>query len=208
MNYTANLNNSTNYNATVIHNLPAGFLPTDNRIELIGIRHTRKVIFTQNGVSKPFKFLPNNLLITLSNHLQQNQPALNYLTGKFDAYLEMLEDYTFCMWGLANNQADFKQINGEWCLSEPENFKCNYGNQCHCFGFTGKSIKFNNHPLTAKQIAILELIKAGLADKNIADVLGFTQSTLDSHKKKLFTISQTFSKTELITKAIAEHVIQ
>ena len=56
-------------------------------------------------------------------------------------------------------------------------------------------------PLTRRELDILELISEGKSQKEIAAILGISNSTVESHKSRLFSKFQVRSSAELINKA-------
>ena len=58
------------------------------------------------------------------------------------------------------------------------------------------------------QAEAIERLASDKPDKQIADELGITESTLNTHKKHLFEKFNVYSKSGLITKAISNKIIQ
>jgi DNA-binding NarL/FixJ family response regulator len=61
---------------------------------------------------------------------------------------------------------------------------------------------------TSRELEILSLFASDLCDKQIADHLGITESTLNTHKKNLFEKFDVHSKSGLISKAFHQKIIQ
>jgi DNA-binding CsgD family transcriptional regulator len=79
---------------------------------------------------------------------------------------------------------------------------------CICLNWKSKQITVDDTPLTKYQVRIVKMIATDLTDKQIADYLFITQSTLDSHKTKIFEKFKVTSKQGLTRKAIAQKIIQ
>jgi DNA-binding CsgD family transcriptional regulator len=62
--------------------------------------------------------------------------------------------------------------------------------------------------LTIREIEIIQLLATDKSDKMVADELGISTSTLDTHKKHLFEKAGVFSKSGLIFAAIDEKIVQ
>jgi len=185
----------------VIHQLPAGLLKGDNRTELIGIRETHKVIFMTNGKTKPFATIDPYKKALIFEQMLSDAPAMEAL--KELSFDEALESYAFCVYGAANAEPDFNE-NGE--LQKTENFLCS--NNCQCLKWETKNIAINGNKLTPRELEIVKLLASDLADKQLADQLNIKESTLNTHKSHLFEKFQVQSTRGLITKAIANKIIQ
>ncbi|AEW85922.1 MULTISPECIES: response regulator transcription factor [Flavobacterium] len=185
----------------LIHQLPAGLIIGDKRTELFGCRKTKKVFSISNGVTKPFKELDNFKKALIFEQLLSDNIALEDLKNLPQE--EALEQFAFCVYGDANHEPDFCE-NGE--LQKADNFLCS--NNCRCLKWQSKSIYFNNKKITVRQIEILQLLASDLCDKQIADKLCISESTLNTHKSNLFKLFEVHSRTGLISKAITNKIIQ
>ncbi|UOB16611.1 LuxR C-terminal-related transcriptional regulator [Abyssalbus ytuae] len=185
----------------VFHRLQAGILPGDHKIEMFGIRETRKVYFSQNGEIKPLSKLPKELMDQLIEQLLSDNVALRDLKDLTTE--KMLEEYAFCLYGTADSDADFTD-SGD--LKGSENFRC--GDNCKCLRWKTKKVLINNKHLTRHKINILDAISTGLTDKEIAEKFHISESTLNTHKKELFDYFKVKSSRELISKAIKKNILQ
>ncbi len=70
------------------------------------------------------------------------------------------------------------------------------------------SVEFSeNQKLTPRQLEVVKLCASDLCDKQIADQLGISISTLNSHKAASFEKLNVRSKSGLITEAIHSKII-
>lgn len=185
----------------VIHQIPAGMMSDDKRTEIFGCRESKKTYFISEGVTSPFEKLNGHKKSLIFEQLLDDDVALNDL--KHLPQDEALAKFAFCIYGAADHVPDFDE-NGN--LNESDNFLCS--NNCTCIKWKSKNITVDGKPLTKKQIEVVTLLATDLADKQIADKMGITQSTLDSHKTKIFELFGVHGKPGLITKAINQKIIQ
>src|SRR3984957_18862800 len=61
--------------------------------------------------------------------------------------------------------------------------------------------------LTPREIQVLQLLAKGLANKEIADVLGISEHTVKDHLKKILAKLRVADRTEAVTKAITRGII-
>ncbi len=193
--------NNFNDNQQLIHRLPAGQFPGDHRTELIGCRETKAVFVLSNGKTVAFKELNPVKKALIFEKLLQDDAAMNDL--KHLSQESALEQFSFCIFGAADSEPDFCE-SGK--LKKAENFICS--DNCQCLKWPSKQITIEGQAITSRQLEIIQLMASDLADKQIADKLGITESTLDSHKTKIFEKAGVFSKSGLITKAIDQKIIQ
>lgn len=188
-------------NKNLTHQIPAGMLVGDTRTEMFGCRETKKVFFISNGTTQPFKNLSNQKKSLIFEQLLSDSKSMDDL--KHLTQDEAIEQYAFCVYGAADHEPDF---NSDGELNKADNFICS--DNCKCLKWFSKSIKIDNHSLTSRQIQIVTLLATDLCDKQIADELSISPSTLDSHKTKLFEIFGVHGKPGLISKAINQKIIQ
>lgn len=184
-----------------VHQLPAGLMIGDLRTELFADIKTRKVFVLHNGETTPFSQLAPHLKKLLVDQYVKDQQALKDLSHLPTA--EALEQFAFCVYGAADATPDFSEDGAS--LSD-DNFMCS--NNCKCLKWSSKNISVDGQSLTVRQIEIIKLLASDYPDKQIAQQLNITPSTLDSHKAKIFKLFDVYSKTGLITKAINQKIIQ
>lgn len=194
---------TTNYSnlQQIIHQLPAGQLPSDKRTELFGCRTTKKVYVLSEGKTLPFKELNPVKKALVFEKLLNDDKAMEDL--KHLSQEEALEQFSFCIYGAADHHPDFCE---KGKLSESDNFLCS--NSCKCIMWNSKVLTIDNIPLTPRQFEIIQLMASDLCDKQIADKLGICESTLDTHKTKMFEKFGVLSKSGMITKAVQHKIIQ
>ena len=185
----------------LIHQLPAGLLVGDTRTEIFGCRETKKVFTISNGVTKSFSELDPLKKVLIFEKMLDDDAAMEDL--KHLNQEEALQKFAFCVYGDANHEPDFCE-NGT--LQKADNFMCS--DNCQCLKWKSKNITVDDKTLTGRQLEIIKLLASDLCDKQIAFKLSITESTLDTHKTKLFEKFQVHSKQGLVTKAITQKIIQ
>jgi len=185
----------------VIHQIPAGLLIGDNSTELFGDRETKKVFALSNGKTIPFNELNPEKRALIFEKLLSDDAAFEDL--KDLSQNEAIEKFAFCVFGAADHEPDFC-ANGE--LKKADNFICS--NNCKCLKWSSKNITVDGNKLTPREIEIVTILASDKPDKQIADDLQITESTLNTHKKHLFEKFNVSSKSGLITKAITNKIIQ
>ena len=188
-------------NQHLIHRLPAGMMHDDASTELFGCRTSKKMFAISKGTTIPFEKLEPTKRAKIFERLLNDPVAMEDL--KHLSQNEAIENFAFCVFGAADSEADFCNT-GE--LKEADNFICS--NNCKCLKWQSKKITVDGEQLTSRQLEIAQLLATDLCDKQIADKLGITISTLDTHKKTLFEKCNVHSKTALVIKLIDEKIIQ
>ena len=186
----------------VIHKIPAGLLPTDRSIELFGDRKTNKVFFMHNGKTLPFSELNTKTRDQLLAMLMNDKEAREDL--KHLSLSEALEKFAFCVFGTLDHDAD---VDAHGNLGKSDNFICGKAT-CNCKRWQSKNITYDGAVIQGKLLKVLiEMANPG-DDRQHADNLGIALSTLYTHKKKLFSLFNVYSTSELIVKAIDAKIIQ
>lgn len=185
----------------LIHQIPAGLLVGDNSTELFACRSTKKVFALSNGKTIPFNELAPIKRALIFEKLLSDDKAMEDL--KELNQNEAIEQFAFCVYGAADHEPDF---DAEGNLQEADNFICS--DNCKCLKWESKKITVDGKKLTPRQIEIVQLLASDLPDKAIADELGITESTLNTHKSQLFEKFNVASKPGLIKKAIEQKIIQ
>jgi len=185
----------------LIHQLPAGLMIGDNSTEMFGCRKTKRVFAITNGQTLKFEELHPTKRALIFEKLLSDEVAIQDLKDLPQA--EAIEHFAFCVYGAADHEPDF-DCNGN--LKQADNFICS--NNCKCLKWESKNISIEGNKLTPREIEIVTLLASDQPDKQIADELGITESTLNTHKKHLFEKFNVYSKSGLITKAISNKIIQ
>jgi DNA-binding CsgD family transcriptional regulator len=186
---------------SLIHQIPAGLMIGDTSTELFGCRETKRVYALSNGKTIKFEDLNPIKRALIFEKLLSDNVAIQDL--KHLSQTEAIERFAFCIYGAADHEPDF-DANGN--LKEADNFICS--NNCQCLKWESKNISIDGNKLTPREFEIVTLLASDKPDKLIADELGITESTLNTHKKHLFDKFHVFSKSGLITKAISNKIIQ
>ena len=186
---------------SLIHQIPAGLMIGDTSTELFGCRETKRVFALSNGQTIKFEELNPTKRALIFEKLLSDEVAIQDLKDLPQA--EAIEHFAFCVYGAADHEPDF-DCNGN--LKQADNFICS--NNCKCLKWESKNISIEGNKLTPREIEIVTLLASDKPDKQIADELGITESTLNTHKKHLFEKFNVYSKSGLITKAISNKIIQ
>lgn len=185
----------------LIHQIPAGLMIGDTSTELFGCRKTKRVFALSNGQTIKFEDLNPVKKALIFEKLLSDDNAVEDLKSLTQS--EALERFAFCIYGAADHEADFDSAGN---LKETDNFICS--TNCQCLKWNSKSINIEGNKLTIREIEIVSLLASDKPDKQIADQLDITESTLNTHKKHLFEKFNVNSKSGLITKAIQNKIIQ
>ncbi len=186
---------------SVIHQLPAGLLQNDNGTEIFSCRKTKRVFFLKAGKSLPFSEMNPEKKVLIFEQLLNDDVAMQDL--KHLDLSEALERYAFCVYGSLDSEPDFISPDK---LDKSDNFLC--GTNCKCLKWKTKQLVVNGTVLSIRQIEILQYLASDFPDKQIADNLNITESTLNTHKSNLFRIFGVYSKSGLIVEAIKQKIIQ
>ena len=186
---------------SVIHQIPAGLMIGDTSTELFECRETKLVFALSNGHTVKFEELHPTKRALIFEKLLSDEVAIHDLKDLPQS--EAIERFAFCVYGAADHEPDF-DCNGN--LKQADNFICS--NNCKCLKWESKNISIEGNKLTPREIEIVTLLASDQPDKQIADELGITESTLNTHKKHLFDKFHVLSKSGLITKAISYKIIQ
>ena len=186
---------------SVIHQIPAGLMIGDKSTELFGCRETKRVFAITNGQTLKFEELHPTKRALIFEKLLSDEVAIQDL--KHLPQAQAIERFAFCVYGAADHEPDFDS-NGN--LKQADNFICS--KNCKCLKWKSKNITIDGNKLTPREIEIVMLLASDKPDKQIADELDITESTLNTHKKHLFEKFNVFSKSGLITKAIYNKIIQ
>jgi len=186
---------------SLIHQIPAGLMIGDTSTELFGCRETKQVFALSNGQTIKFEELNPTKRALIFEKLLSDEAAIEDLKNLSQS--EAIERFAFCVYGAADHEPDF-DCNGN--LKQADNFICS--NNCQCLKWQSKNISIDGNKLTPRELEIVTLLASDKPDKQIADELEITESTLNTHKKHLFEKFNVYSKSGLITKAISNKIIQ
>lgn len=186
---------------SVIHQIPAGLMIGDKSTELFGCRETKRVFALSDGKTIKFEELNPKKRALIFEKLLSDEVAIQDLKDLPQA--EAIEHFAFCVYGAADHEPDF-DCDGN--LKKADNFICS--NSCICLKWKSKNITIEGNKLTPREIEIVTLLASDKPDKQIADELEITESTLNTHKRNLFEKFNVFSKSGLIIKAIFNKIIQ
>lgn len=185
----------------LIHQIPAGLMIGDKSTELFGCRESKKVYALSDGKTIPFNQLDPTKRALIFEKMLSDDIAFEDLKNLTQS--EAIERFAFCVYGAADHEPDF-DLEGN--LKKADNFICS--NNCKCLKWLSKNITIEGNKLTPREIEIVTLFASDKPDKQIADILQISESTLSTHKQHLFEKFNVHSKSGLITKAISNKIIQ
>lgn len=179
----------------------AGLFPSDNSIEFVGNRETKKVLWLQNGSNRYFLDLPAEYYNLVKNDYLENQDAMAFCSSIHKKLKDQVELYTYYMWGDLDNTPDIK----DGKLSECENFRDK--RNCPSLLWNSKNITIDNYILTPRDLMMIDMMADGFIDTVIAEAIGVSVSYYDQLKRNLFKYTKTDNKTSLVLKAKDQKVI-
>lgn len=189
-------------NAQLIHSLPAGVLPGDSSIEMFADRNAQQLHYFENGERKLFSDLPATHKAQIYKMLMGDRGARKALSSL--PYDQAIHAYAYCLWGAADACADFT-ANG--ALQAPDNFRCNISG-CTCHTWEHKKMRYNGNIISGRELQVLDLLATDLTDEAIAATLFITRSTVNTHKKNLFTKFNVQSTPALLHIAAVAKILQ
>ena len=178
----------------------AGLMPGDSNIEFVGVHNTQKVLWLRNGHTLEFKYLPKWAYRICQQQYLNDNAAIEQLSRLHVNEERQVELYIYHMYGDLDTTADI--LNG--ALTPSENFR--HSKNDPSLNWDHKWITLGDAILTPRDLKIIDLIIADMPDKAIALELGISQSTLDFHKRNLYTRANVCSKTALIIKALNQKI--
>lgn len=179
----------------------AGLFPSDNNVEFVGNRETKKAMWLQNGSIHYFTDLPLELYNLVKNEYLSNPKAVEFCSQIHDELRDQVELFTYYMYGDLDATPDI--ANG--VLSVSENFRDS--RNCPSLLWNSKNITIDNYILSARCIVMLDMMADDYKDTVIAEAVGVSYSYYNELKKALFTKTNTNSKPALLIKAKAQNVI-
>lgn len=179
--------------------LISGILPGDLRAEIFGDKRTRKIFFIKNGQTK--EGLRDELREKLLELLLLDKIAMKDLSSL--PLTEAIDEYAFCCYGAIDSVTD---VDVEGNIGSVENFSCS--TSCRCEKWESKKIAYKDSYITQREMQVLRMLATDYPDKQVADVLKISRSTLDSHKTHLYKKFNVHSKNGLISKAIKNKILE
>lgn len=181
--------------------LMSGILPNDKNIELFSCDTTKQVFFIQEGKTRSFSELNLIAKAKLLELMSTDDVAMEDL--KHLPIAEALETFAFHCYGASDNDTDVYE-DGTWGNVEASNCPPD----CKCSKWKSKRIAFNGQYLTPRELQVIQFLATDYADKEIADFLKISISTLDTHKKNIMNKMNVHGKAGIITKAIKNNLIK
>lgn len=185
---------------TNVFQLPAGLHPKDAATEIFQCQQSGDLLALSEGKTILFRDLKGKIKAQILQMLLNDSIAMDDLR-KYPP-MEALERYTQCIFGAANSEADF---DADGNLNATDNRICS--RNCMCLKWESKQILLNGKRLTPRLIDVLLELGTDKPDKQIADDLGITESTLNTHKKALFDIAEVQTRQALVKEAYKAKIL-
>lgn len=170
--------------------IPAGLF--DESFELF--TYEGKVYCIAEGKKWNFPFLPHWVTQIVNEDLKGNTEALNALKnfGLTD-WIAQLEMYIKCCFGGFDGEADF--VDGK--MVHNEYFDCGQRGKCPYEGKICNSIvhKFN---ISFRQVQIINQIRLGKQDKEIADKLFISTTTVSKQVRNILQKTELSNRSEIV----------
>lgn len=179
----------------------AGLFPSDNNIEFVGDRETKKAYWIQNGAIHYFTDLPTRHYRLVKAAYLKESLAVNFISSIHKELRDQVELYVYYMWGDLDSTPDIS--NG--ILSTSENFRDM--RNCPSLLWHAKNITIDTYILTPRDLVIIDMMADDYKDAVISKAIGVSHSYFDTLKRNLFTYTQTKTKTALVLKATKQGVI-
>lgn len=192
---------STN-SALIPQQVIAGINPRNSEdVEFFGIIKTQTVFYFQTAKLHSFEELsPKNYALVM-NAFYADQPAVDYFK-QFNLPLKRkVELYVYYMYGSLDHTPDIK----DGKLQPSENFR--ESEFCPSLQFAGKNFTIDGVSLSLRELTIIDMSARECTDYEIACALHICQSTLDWHKRNLFTKTNTQTKLGVVMKAYSNQII-
>ncbi|WP_295711273.1 helix-turn-helix transcriptional regulator [Mucilaginibacter sp.] len=188
--------------------LPAGLLPSDNRIEFFNDpTDQEKSFFITGGIVCRVRQATEDIKQLIRADLAKHPVKAEALVGLgYVADDEQLEKYCSCCFGAYDGQADV--VNGRFVHGEYWPCKLR-GGICPVEGKLCDALVVNADGayLTVAEIKVLVLAATGKYNKEIADELDVSDETIKVHLKHIYAKSGTMNKAELVLLALKKNLI-
>lgn len=183
-----------------VFQLPAGIHPNDSSTEIFQCQQSGDLLALSKGKTIHFRDVSRTIRAQILQMLLNDAVAMEDLRNY--PPMEALERFTTCIFGAANSEADFDNYGK---LNSTDNYICS--RNCKCLKWESKQIILNGKRLTPRLIDVLLELGSDKPDKQIADDLGITESTLNTHKKVLFDIAEVQTRQALIKEAYKAKIL-
>lgn len=130
----------------------------------------------------PFSEFPPEAVLILQKELDNDplaQASLDILS--IPAKLR-LQKFGLCRFGGFDNKADYNENENRM---NPEYYDCGQRGKCPVEGKLCRFVQTENGYLTPREIQFIKLIAQDLADKQIADRLGISITTANTHRRNI-----------------------
>lgn len=179
----------------------AGLFPSDNNIEFVGNRETKKSYWIQNGAIHYFTDLPKEDYQLVKEAYLSEPKAVTFIASIHSELRDQVELYVYYMWGALDETPDIS--NGVLALSE--NFRDS--RNCPSLLWEAKNITIDSYILTPRDLVMIDMMADDYKDSVIANAVGVSHSYYDTLKRNLFTYTNTKTKTALVLKATKQGII-
>jgi len=161
---------------TIQQSLPAGL--EDQGLEVYA--HNENLICVFRGSKIDFWKLPEWIIEKFRQDMYDKNVINFYVSVGITDENKILYQHVWCNYGGFNMEADFDGQN-----LKPEYWDCGKRGACKLEGKTCIRISLEEKNLTRQELEITKLIRTGLADKQIADVLKISINTATTHRQRI-----------------------
>ncbi|QQV91386.1 LuxR family transcriptional regulator [Polaribacter phage Leef_1] len=179
----------------------AGLFPSDNSIEFVGNRETKRTLWMRGGHVSYFTDLPTAEYNLVKEAYLKLPKAVAFCSAIHKELKDQVELFTYYMFGDLDATPDIK----DGVLAPSENFRDK--RNCPSLHWETKQITIDTYILTPRDLLMIDMMADDYKDAVIAEAIGVCHSHYDALKRKLFTYTNTQSKPALLLKAKEQNVI-
>lgn len=181
--------------------IPAGLM--DKSLEIF--IHKNDLFVLYNGKQTRFEFLPEKIKDMFSQHMMANKKAIQCLHNDFRLKdpEQMLKQYVKCNFGNFDTQADMDEDG----VMITEVWNCGMRGNCPGEGKICGLVQGPNGNLTKRELEIFLLVVDGKYDKEIADMLEISQSTLETHLARIRACLKCSNRIEIMKFAMDRRIV-
>ena len=179
----------------------AGLFPSDNSIEFVGNRETKRTLWMRGGHVSYFTDLPTVEYNLVKEAYLKMPKAIEFCSYIHKELRDQVELFVYYMFGDLDATPDIK----DGVLADSENFRDK--RNCPSLHWEAKQMTIDNYILTPRDLLMIDMMSDDYKDAVIADAINVSHSYFDELKRKLFKVTNTQSKPALLLKAQSQNVI-
>lgn len=164
----------------VIQNLPSGLLDGKKEFFYEG----QKVYALFGGHLVEFYSWPESLYLEVEADMAKHPEAIQSLIDLgIEGRLEMIWQYCRCRFGSFDGLSD---IDEKGNITHTEYWDCGFRGNCPHEGKLCSSIKAPFGIITWREIEVIKLMVEDMRNKEIADILGISETTVPVHQQNIY----------------------